>query len=138
MASDVFVDGQPLSTSDLNAMYTRLLVLEAAEQKRNATVNNTTGTVTYETRMHAVKTKPLKAAKTPKPTTVSFEVAKFPTGSTVVYTVTTEYSDDTPSAVYYKIDDSDAKSVRITYWTGKDDITVILNVIAVALIPKTP
>ena len=138
MASDVFVDGQPLSTSDLNAMYTRLLQLESAEQKRNATVVNTTGTVTYETRMHAVKTKPLKAGTTAKPYTVSFEVAKFPTSSTVFYTVTPEYSDNTPSAVYYKIDSSSSNSVVITYWTGKAEITASFHVIAVAVIPKTP
>ena len=137
MASDVFVDGQPLSTSDLNAMYTRLLALEATEQKRNLTVVNSTGTVTYETRMYAVKTSALKASKTHKPTTVSFENAKFPSNSNVIYTITPAWPDDTPTAVYYKIDNSDAKSVKITYWTGKEDISVVFHVIAVALIPKT-
>ena len=138
MASDLFVDGQPLSTSDLNAMNTKILILEAAEQKRNATVENTTGTVTYETRMFAVKTKPLKASSKAKPVEVSFEIAKFPTNSTVFYTVTPQWPDDTPKAVYYKIDRSDAKSITLTYWTEKWDITVDFHIIAVALIPKTP
>lgn len=137
MADGVFVDGQPLSTSYLNEMYTELLNLKATEAKRNITVDNTTGTVTYETRMHAVKTKPLKAGTTAKPYTVSFEVAKFPPSSTVFYTVTPEYSDEKPSAVYYKIDSSSSNSVTITYWTGKAEITASFHVIAVALIPKT-
>lgn len=138
MASDVFVDGQPLSTSDLNAMYTRLLQLESAEQKRNATVVNTTGTVTYETRMHAVKTKPLKAGPKHKTSNISFENAKFPDGSTVIYTVTPEWNDIEPNAtVYWKINESDTKGLNLTYWTTKVELTVYWNVIAVALIPKT-
>jgi hypothetical protein len=136
MADDVFVDGQPLSTSYLNDMYRRLLIVESAEVRRNATVDNTTGTVTYETRMYGVKTSALKASKTHKPVTVSFENAKFPSDSNVIYTITPAWADDTPTAVYYKIDNSDAKSVKITYWTGKEEISVVFHVIAVALIPK--
>jgi hypothetical protein len=138
MAEDIFVDGQPLSTSSLNEMSRKLLSLEAAEQKRNATVENTTGTVTYETRMFAVRRNGLKASSKAKPVEVSFEIAKFPTNSTVFYTVTPQWPDDTPNAVYYKIDRSDAKSVTLTYWTDKADITVDFHIIAVALIPKTP
>jgi hypothetical protein len=137
MADDVFVDGQPLSTSYLNDMYRRLLIVESAEVRRNATVDNTTGAVTYETRIYGVKTGVIKASKTPKPITVSFENAKFPNNSTVIYTVTPQWTDDTPSAVYYKIDESGTKSVKVTYWTGKDEISVSFNIIAVALIPKT-
>jgi hypothetical protein len=138
MADDVFADGEPLSTSYLNDMYTRLIRLETTEAGRNATVENATGTVTFETRMYAVKRKNWKPVKEPKNATISFENAKFPINATVIYSVTPEWADETPlTHVYWKIEESDYKSVRLTYWAAKDGLTVDWNVIAVALVPKT-